>query len=289
MTASLTAALALAALIGLSLGLMGSGGSIVTLPMLVYVARVPAEVAVAMSLAIVGGTSLIGGAPAWGRGDVQTRETLLFAATGMIGALLGSQATHLASPAVLMLSFAALMLVVGLRMLLGVRAASLAQPAELRPVRFVLVGLAVGALTGFLGVGGGFLVVPALVFFGGFRSAVRDQLVVDRDCAQFGVGTGGPASARGHRLAADVGVSCHGAGRHVRGASRRQPLLRRRSAADVRLVGDCGRMRLGGGQPPPAGLRTMDLFAVIYHAVLIDRLRRRSLRVAMESGGLLIA
>lgn len=180
MTASLTAALALAALIGLSLGLMGSGGSIVTLPMLVYVARVPAEVAVAMSLAIVGGTSLVGGTLAWRRGDVQRRETLLFAATGMIGASLGSQATHLASPAVLMVSFAALMLVVGLRMLLGARPGSLAQPAELRPLRFVLVGLAVGALTGFLGVGGGFLVVPALVFFGGFdlRRAISSSLIV---------------------------------------------------------------------------------------------------------------
>lgn len=179
MAAQFVLALALAALIGLSLGLLGSGGSIVTLPVLVYVAKVPPETAVAMSLAIVGATSLVGGGIAWRRGFVQVRETLLFAAVGMLGAALGAQVTHFVSPALLMLLFAGLMLVVGLRMLL-VRGAKFGSAQEFRPVRFALVGLAVGVLTGFLGVGGGFMIVPALAFFGGFelRRAIGSSLVI---------------------------------------------------------------------------------------------------------------
>ena len=81
-------ALALAVLIGVSLGALGSGGAIVTLPVLVYVARVPAQSAVGMSMAIVGGTSLLGSYLYYRRGDFHRQATILFAVTGMVGVYL---------------------------------------------------------------------------------------------------------------------------------------------------------------------------------------------------------
>jgi len=81
--------MALAALIGVSLGAFGSGGSIVTLPVLVYVAGIPAHAAVEMSLAIVGGTSLLGAYLHFRQGRFHARAVLLFALAGGIGAYLG--------------------------------------------------------------------------------------------------------------------------------------------------------------------------------------------------------
>ena len=112
-------ALLLALFIGLSLGALGSGGSIVTLPILVYVAGVEPKAAVGMSMAIVGGTSLVGGYFHWRSGNFLVKPALLFSATGIVGAYLGSTGTHLVSSSVLMLLFSGLMLVVGVRMLWG--------------------------------------------------------------------------------------------------------------------------------------------------------------------------
>ena len=110
--------LLLSSAIGVSLGLIGGGGSIITVPVLVYVLGVDAHEAVAMSLAVVGATSIVG---AWlhsRRGVVRVRTGLLFASTGIAGALGGAQLTYLVSPSVLMLSFAALMLAVAASMLI---------------------------------------------------------------------------------------------------------------------------------------------------------------------------
>ncbi len=158
-------ALILAVAIGLSLGLLGSGGSIVTLPVLVYAAGVPITSAVGMSLAIVGGTSA---AAAWlkhRQGLVHGRATMLFGVTGMAGAWVGAQFTRLVPPPVLMLLFAGLMTVIAVRML-AQRGDDTVQPLpDCRPVRCGTAGLVVGMLTGFLGVGGGFLLVPAMILF----------------------------------------------------------------------------------------------------------------------------
>ena len=158
-------ALILAFGIGLSLGLLGSGGSIVTLPLLVYVAGVPVAAAVGMSLAIVGGASVAG---AWWKhrqGLVHGRAALLFGITGMVGAAVGAQFTQLVPPAVLMLLFAGLMVVIAVRML-AKRGDEAVEPLpDCRPVRCGAAGLGVGLLTGFLGVGGGFLIVPAMILF----------------------------------------------------------------------------------------------------------------------------
>lgn len=161
----LTLALVLAVLIGLSLGLLGGGGAIVTLPVLVYVAGVPPQRAVGMSIALVGGTSLIGGFLQYFRGDFHVRATVLFAVTGMLGAYFGAGLTHLLPPPMLLPVFALLMLAVGGAMLRGRRKTS--GKGECLPLRCLAIGAGVGILTGFLGVGGGFLIVPALVLFAG--------------------------------------------------------------------------------------------------------------------------
>ena len=158
-------ALTMAVVIGFSLALLGSGGSIITLPVLVYAEGVPVPAAVGMSLAIVGATSLAGGLVQHRRGLVHWPAAGLFGVSGMIGAVAGAQLTPLVSPATLMMLFGALMLVIAVRML-RTGATSEFEPApDCRPVRCASAGLGVGVLTGFLGVGGGFLIVPAMVVF----------------------------------------------------------------------------------------------------------------------------
>lgn len=170
-------ALLLAVLIGVSLGALGSGGSIVTLPILVYVAGVPPKAAVGMSLAIVGGTSLLGSYFHYRHGNFLLRPMLLFSVTGIVGAYVGSIATHMVSSAVLLLLFSGLMLVVGVLMLTGRRRLD-ATNLSCSITRCIPSGFAVGVVTGFLGVGGGFLIVPALVWFAGLdaRRAIGTSL-----------------------------------------------------------------------------------------------------------------
>ncbi len=173
-------ALILALAIGFSLALLGSGGSIITLPVLVYAAGIPVGTAVAMSLAIVGATSLAGGFLQHLRGLVNWPAAAIFGSTGVVGALAGAQLTPLVSPAVLMLIFAAIMLVVAVRMLRGAQASQLETEPDCHPVRCGASGLGVGVLTGFLGVGGGFLIVPAMVVFGRLpiKTAAGTSLIV---------------------------------------------------------------------------------------------------------------
>jgi uncharacterized membrane protein YfcA len=131
-----------------------------------------------MSIAVVGGTSLIGSVVQYLRGHFHVQATLLYIPTGMAGAYLGAGLTHLLPPAVLLLLFAGLMLVVGGIMLRGRRATE--GTGVCRPLRCLMMGAAVGVLTGFLGVGGGFLLVPTLVLFAGLemRSAVGSSLAI---------------------------------------------------------------------------------------------------------------
>lgn len=167
------------ALIGLSLGLMGGGGSIITLPVLVYLLHVAPHPAMGMSLAVVGATSLFGAGLHYRNGNVHLRAGLLFATTGILGAYFGTRLTYLLSSPALLLTFASLMLVVSVRMLLAPPPAASAVHA-LRIARLLAAGLGVGVLTGFLGVGGGFLIVPALLLFAGLgmKQAVGTSLLV---------------------------------------------------------------------------------------------------------------
>jgi uncharacterized membrane protein YfcA len=188
MDAHLLIGLTLSAAIGLSLGLIGGGGSIITVPVLVYVIGVDAREAVGMSLAVVGVTSLIGASLHHRRGTVNPRAGALFGAAGILGAYFGSRLTYLVPPSVLLLSFAALMLTIAALMLAQRRGGAKQEAAaagetvghRASTIKAIAAGLVVGALTGFLGVGGGFLVVPALVLFGGLtmKEAVGTSLLV---------------------------------------------------------------------------------------------------------------
>ena len=174
----LECSLFLSALIGLTLGLLGSGGSIITLPVLVYVGRVPANQAVGMSLVIVGGTSALGSLLHLRRGAFDLRAATFFALSGMVGAFIGAKFTHMVSALMLMLLFGGLMLVIGTRMLRTGEAKAVSH--ECRPLRCLAVGVVVGGLTGFLGVGGGFLILPALVLFAGLemKPAIGTSLAI---------------------------------------------------------------------------------------------------------------
>jgi uncharacterized membrane protein YfcA len=167
MDGSLALALILSGAIGVSLGMLGGGGSILAVPMLVYVAGVAAQDAVAMSLAIVGATSAIASVLHGQQGRLNYKVAAIFGGAGMVGAFIGAKFTHLVSNAVLLLLFAALMLVVGTLMLVRPQRepASASTHHTTSLPRVLLAGIGVGVVTGFLGVGGGFLIVPALVFF----------------------------------------------------------------------------------------------------------------------------
>lgn len=175
----LAVALTLAALIGLSLGLLGGGGSILTVPVLVYVLGVAAKPAIAMSLPIVGITALIGAAMHWRLGNVRVPTALTFGLLAMVGAFAGAKLAVFLSGTLQLVLLSMVMLAAAASMLRGARReADTTAPARL--ALLVPVALGVGALTGLVGIGGGFLVVPALVLLARvpMRQAVGTSLLV---------------------------------------------------------------------------------------------------------------
>lgn len=172
----------LAVVIGLSLGMLGGGGSILTVPLLVYVAGQSPNTAVATSLLVVGVTAAIGAIGHARSGNVDWRTALVFGAAGMAGAYPGGRLGAVMPGTVLLLLFAALLVVTAGAMLRpgGTRAAGASQHLRLPVGHVIAHGLVVGAVTGVVGAGGGFLVVPALVVLGGLpmHVAVGSSLVV---------------------------------------------------------------------------------------------------------------
>jgi hypothetical protein len=178
--------------IGLSLGLIGGGGSILAVPTLVYVVEVPPKEAIAMSLFIVGAVSVLGALTHWKAGNVNLRTAALFAPVAMVGSYLGARLAGLpfVTDDFQLVAFGAVMVIASALMIfkkngsnsipksaehshrhLGGIPAWLAIPVE---------GLFVGVLTGFVGVGGGFLIIPALVLLGGLpmKEAVGTSLLI---------------------------------------------------------------------------------------------------------------
>jgi len=153
-----------AALVGLSLGLLGSGGSILTVPVLVFLAGRDERTAVSESLAIVAAISAVSALVQARRGRVDRRWATYLIGPGLPGAWLGARLHESVSPRVSALSFALLVAVAGIELLRRSGRAS-APVAEVRVGWALLAGLGVGVLTGFLGVGGGFLIVPVLMLF----------------------------------------------------------------------------------------------------------------------------
>ncbi|MBQ1073124.1 sulfite exporter TauE/SafE family protein [Micromonospora sp. C31] len=180
MTGSLALTVALAVLIGISLGLLGGGGSILAVPLLVYVADLPAREAIATSLLVVGVTSAVGALPHARAGRVRWRTGLLFGAAGMAGAYGGGRLAAFVPTAVLLAGFALMMLATATAMLRGRRDDPGRERREPRTARVLLDGVVVGLVTGLVGAGGGFLVVPALALLGGLPMpvAVGTSLVV---------------------------------------------------------------------------------------------------------------
>lgn len=167
--------------IGLSLGLLGSGGSILTVPVLLYLVGQDEKVAIGGSLFVVGSIAAAGGAQyAWKR-KVDWTSVLWFGVPGMVGTYGGAALGGLVSGTLQLAVFALVMLAAAVFMLRPPRLELQPEPPPDRSRwKIVLEGLSVGVLTGFVGVGGGFLIVPALVLLGGLPMglAVGTSLVI---------------------------------------------------------------------------------------------------------------
>ncbi len=171
-------ALVLSVGIGVTLGLFGGGGSILTTPMLVYVLGMDPKAAIATSLLVVCLTSVAGMVQHARAGNVHWRTGGVFGAAGMAGAYLGGLAADFIPAAVLMGLFTLLMGVTAAAMLRG-RGAVTPRAAQ-AAWKIGAIGAAVGAVTGLVGAGGGFVVVPALVLLGGLpvQQAIGTSLLV---------------------------------------------------------------------------------------------------------------
>lgn len=191
------------AVVGLSLGLTGGGGAIFAVPLLVYGLSIPMREAVAVSLAAVGATSFVGFLHRWKLNQVEIRTGLLFAAAGMLGAPAGTWIASRLPETLLLTLFAGLMVVVAIRLW---QQASRREPtASTCPapdgrdgptcqrdasgalrltsrcaLLLFAVGILTGVLSGLFGVGGGFVIVPALILFSGMsiHRAVGTSLMV---------------------------------------------------------------------------------------------------------------
>lgn len=173
----------LAVLIGVSLGLLGGGGSILTVPILVYVIGVPAHEAIALSLLVVGTTSITALIPHARGGRVRWKTGIVFGLTSMVGAFGAGKLAHHIPSTVLLVAFGAMMLVTAVAMMRGRAGAEpedTSGEATLPVLKIMAEGLVVGAVTGLVGAGGGFLVVPALMWLGKLpmRAAVGTSLLV---------------------------------------------------------------------------------------------------------------
>jgi uncharacterized protein len=166
--------------IGLSLGMIGGGGSILAVPVLVYILGEPVREATTVSLAIVGTTALAGVLARWRSACVEWRVAIPFGLSGAVGTLAGTALNRRAGSSSILFLFALVMLAAAGAMLRrrsppGDQATG---PAPASLGRLLPAGLAVGVLTGFFGVGGGFVIVPALVLLIGLplRRAVGTSL-----------------------------------------------------------------------------------------------------------------
>lgn len=191
------------AVVGLSLGLTGGGGAIFAVPLLVYGLGVPAREAVAVSLAAVGTTSFVGFLHRWKLDEVEIRTGLLFAVAGMLGAPIGTWLAGLLPEPALLLAFAGLMIVVAVRLWQQASRPTTDPDACPNPdtqdgptcrrdshgkliltsrcaMLLLALGVGTGVLSGLFGVGGGFVIVPALVLFSGMsmHRAVGTSLMV---------------------------------------------------------------------------------------------------------------
>ena len=200
---ALTVVLALG--VGLSLGLLGGGGSILMVPLLAYVAGLDATHAIATSLVVVGVTSAVGAVSHARAGRVRWRTGALFGAAGMVGAYAGGWVSQFLPGSLLLVGLAAVMITAAIAMLRGRSSESADSPTG-RPVALLLQGAVVGLVTGLVGAGGGFLVVPALALLAGLpmATAIGTSLLVIAMNSFAGLAGHLTAAAIDWRLAAAV-------------------------------------------------------------------------------------
>jgi uncharacterized protein len=167
-------ALAIAAslLIGVLLGILGGGGSMLTVPILVYLAGQDTKQAITTSLFVVGVTSLAGLISHARAGRVRFRTGTLFGLAGMAGAYAGGRLAAYIPDTVLLVAFALMMLATAAAMLRGPRKTPQQAHRGLPLHRLLMQGLVVGVVTGILGAGGGFLIVPALALLAGLPMGI---------------------------------------------------------------------------------------------------------------------
>ncbi len=177
---------------GIVLGLIGGGGSILTVPILVYLFGQNAHAATGASLFIVGAVAMIGAFTAFLKKEIKFKESLPFALPSIVGVLLArtyllpllpdpifrSDTLTLSKDVLLLTLFAFLMLMASYKMIRTTAIAPLRQTAPWPQVS--VQGFFIGAITGFIGAGGGFLIVPALVFLLGYnlKQAIGTSLLV---------------------------------------------------------------------------------------------------------------
>jgi uncharacterized membrane protein YfcA len=175
-------ALPLSLCIGISLGLLGGGGSILTVPILIYALGVDEKAAMATSLLVVGITSAVAAVQHARAGNVVWRIAMVFAPAGMLGAFFGGMVARFIPASLLLILFAIIMIGTGLAMWRGRKLPCVHQQgaAGLPVAKILREGVVVGVITGLVGAGGGFLVVPALALLGGLSMplAVGTSLVV---------------------------------------------------------------------------------------------------------------
>lgn len=158
--------------------MFGSGGAILTLPILIYVVGYEEKLAVISSLLIVAVLSLLASIPNWKNKLVDTKLLGLFAIPGVLGSYLGAYLGSLSDPLFQLLLLAVLVILAALKMLLFKQPEQVG--AEVSHIKLFVVGSLVGTVTGFVGVGGGFLIVPALLLFGqlSFQRATATSLTL---------------------------------------------------------------------------------------------------------------
>ena len=169
-----------ALLIGISLGLLGSGGSILTVPVLIYLVGEPEKVAIAESLGIVAAISVVGMIPYAVRKEVDWKSVIFFGIPGMAGTYGGAALSSYLSGTTQLLIFAVVMILAAGMMIKNGDAADPQKKLNVSKYLLVAEGLVVGVITGLVGVGGGFLIIPALVLVAGLdmRVAVGTSLFI---------------------------------------------------------------------------------------------------------------
>ncbi len=181
MDISLIITFALALLIGISLGLLGGGGAILAVPVLTYITGLEPVQAIPTSLLIVGVTSAVSLTMHALKRRVQWRTGIIFGIAAMAGAFVGGRLGSAVPSPILMFSFAIVMIAAAVAMIRGRRESSDGEEsARLPMVKIIITGAVVGLVSGFVGAGGGFLIVPALALLARLpmRLAVATSLLV---------------------------------------------------------------------------------------------------------------